>query len=133
LELQFGIIQIVRRCTDNDEKVERRVSYAIIFILEVIFIVIVLFINLVFVDPESIVYIDGKKMIEQTHTFMLSNWIQYYDYKTFFYRDTKVKIYKTYDDSLTEGDYISTTYFDDEGNVITREYNEKRRSNNSKE
>ena len=126
-------MQIVKKSTDNDEKIERRVSYAIISIFEVIFIVIVLFINLVFVDPESIVYVDGRKMIEQTHTFMFSNWIQYYDYKTFFYRDTKVKIYKAYDDSLTEGDYISTTYFDDEGNVITREYNEKCRGNNGKE
>ena len=64
-------------------------------------------------------------MIEQTHSFLLANWINYYDYETFFYRSNKVKIYKAYDDSLTEYDYLSTTYYDDEGNVILEEYSDK--------
>ena len=69
-------------------------------------------------NQEKIVYKDGQKMIQESHSFLFSNWIKYYDYKNIFVRSTSEKIYEAYDDSLSE--YLYTIYYNEDGSVTER-------------
>lgn len=70
-------------------------------------------------DRQEVVVYNDTKMVKETHTFLLSNWIKYYDYKNPFVISENERIYEAYDDSLYE--YLYTIYFDEEGNVVGRE------------
>ena len=68
-------------------------------------------------NKEEIVVRNDKKMIKETHSVLLFNWIKYYDYKNIFVKNKQEKIYEAYDDSIEE--YLYTIYYDEGGNIIT--------------
>ncbi len=59
---------------------------------------------------------DGRIMVKETHSFLFSNWIAYYDYRNPLVMGKQVRIYEAYEDSLAE--YLGTYYFDQEGNQV---------------
>lgn len=67
-------------------------------------------------DHESIVIKDHQKMIKETHGFLLSNWIKYYDYQNILIRSQQERIYEAYNNTLNE--YLYTIYYDEDGHVI---------------
>lgn len=86
------------------------------------------FLLLLLVDIEQIVYRDGKKMVKETHSFLFSNHIKYYDYKNIFVRGTNKRIYEEYDDTLEE--YCYTSYYDENGKFLYTEYEDGSREEN---
>lgn len=87
-------------------------------------IVIILSIDLGYIflqDQEQIVYKDNKKMIKETHSFLVSNWINYYNYENIFVRKKQVRICEAHNNYI--GDLINTTYYDEHGNVLAVEKN----------
>ncbi len=72
-----------------------------------------------FVDKESIVVKNNDTMVEESHSFLLSNWKNYYDYENIFVRKNVIRIYEAYDDSL--GEYLYTNYYDANGIFIKTE------------
>ena len=73
-------------------------------------------------DYEQIVYKDNKKMIKETHSFLASNWINYYNYENIFVRKKQVRIYEAHNNYI--GNLINTTYYDEHGNILYIEKNE---------
>lgn len=61
-------------------------------------------------DVQKTVEIDGVKMIQEKHSVLVSNWIQYYDYKGCFVRGRHARIYESYDNTLS--DTLCTDYDD---------------------
>lgn len=113
----LGTIQIYKK--------EKLVCIILCFVeVFVVFFVLVIFgpYLLLNYNPEEIVIIDNKKMIKETHSFLLSNWINYYDYQNIFLRSKQVRIKEAHDDYI--GDYLYTIYYDDNGNIIKREEKE---------
>lgn len=90
----------------------KRPVLAIEIFLSIIFISFIL----LFIDSQDIVKKDGVKMVKETHSVLLSNWINYYDYKGFALRGKNIRIYEAHDDYI--GDYLYTIYYDEYGNKI---------------
>lgn len=107
----LGTIQLLKK---------KKVICTIICILEVILIgsfnLALIFFSF---DSEEIVLKNNKKMIQETHSFLLSNWIKYYDYKNIFIRSKQERIYEVHDDYI--GEYLYTIYYDKNGQVIKQE------------
>lgn len=105
----IGTIQLLRK---------KKSVLVIILIVEVIFIFVFGGYLLLFLlsNVEEITYKEGKKMVKETHSFLLSNWINYYEYENIFVREANVRIHEAYDDSIKE--YLYTTYYDEDRNVI---------------
>lgn len=82
------------------------------------FIVIVIISFPLLSQTEKIVKIDNKLYIEEKHSFLLSNHINYYKFSNIIFRTKKVSIYKSYNNSLSDDEYLKTIYYDDEGKVI---------------
>ena len=108
----IGTIQVLRKKT--------KLCF-IICILEFFIIIILSFLLVLYYscNVEEIVIKDDIKMIKETHSVLLSNWINYYDYENIFVRGKQVKIYEAHDDYI--GEYLYTIYYDEDGNVIKRE------------
>lgn len=105
----LGTIQIYRKY-----KIE---CFILCFLEVCVFTVLIsLFVLKYYGGVEEVVLIDNKKMIKETHSFLLSNWINYYDYQNIFVRSKQVRIHEEHDDYI--GDYIYTIYYDEDGNVI---------------
>ena len=71
-------------------------------------------------DRQEVTERDGRIMVKETHSFLFSNWIAYYDYRNPFVMGKQVRIYEAYDDSLAE--YLDTYYFDEEGNSLRKAF-----------
>ena len=69
-------------------------------------------------QTEKIVKKDGILYIEEKHSFLLSNYINYYKFSNIIFRTKKVSIYKSYNNSLSDDEYLKTIYYDDEGKII---------------
>lgn len=67
-------------------------------------------------DRQEVTERDGRIMVKETHSFLFSNWIAYYDYRNPLVMGKQVRIYEAYEDSLAE--YLGTYYFDQEGNQV---------------
>lgn len=108
----IGTIQVLRKKT--------KLCF-IICILEFFIIIILSFLLVLYYscNVEEFVIKDDIKMIKETHSVLLSNWINYYDYENIFVRGKQVKIYEAHDDYI--GEYLYTIYYDEDGNVIKRE------------
>ena len=108
----IGTIQVLRK--------KKKLCF-IICVLEFFIISILAFLLFLYYscNVEEIVIKDDIKMIKETHSVLLSNWINYYDYENIFVRSKQVKIYEAHDDYI--GEYLYTIYYDEDGNVIKRE------------
>ena len=108
----IGTIQVLRK--------KKKLCF-IICVLEFFIIIILSFLLVLYYscNVEEIVIKDDIKMIKETHSVLLSNWINYYDYENIFVRSKQVKIYEAHDDYI--GGYLYTIYYDEDGNVIKRE------------
>ena len=103
-----GTIQLLKK---------KKILCSVLCVLEFIIIggACILFIFLFF-NVEEIVVKDNTKMIKETHSFLFSNWINYYEYNNIFVRSKQPRIYEAHDDYI--GDYLYTTYYDENGNII---------------
>lgn len=98
----------------------KSISCILFVVMEIFISVILLFGYLFFVSTEEIVERDGQRMIKASHSFLLSNWIKYYDYSNILIRSTQPRIYEAYDNTLHKSEYLYTIYYDDQGNKINK-------------
>ncbi len=102
-----------------DEK-EKKLLYITYLSIEAIisFIVLAVITFPYLFNVEKIVMIDGKLYVESSHSVLLSNRINYYDLTNPIFRKNQPRFEKEYDDTLSDSDYLYTTYYDDNGKVI---------------
>lgn len=121
-----GTIQSIKR--DDESKLSKVILIIACVSIEVIFSLVVLFICVSINPIETYVIIDGKLMSESKHSFLLSNWIKYYDFTNPIIHSKYPRIQKIYDDSLNEEQYLYTIYYDKKGKVIKSKNKEKNES-----
>lgn len=100
------------------QSVKQKVLRNILIVAEIIIFTIVIFCNMMFIDREKIVFKDKCYMVQRTHSFLLSNYIDYYDCQNIFIRNTKASIHEVYNNTLSE--YLYTIYYDRKGNIINK-------------
>lgn len=113
-----GTIQSIKR--DDESKLSKVILIIACVSIELIFSLVVLFICILINPIETYVVIDGKLMSESKHSFLLSNWIKYYDFTNPLIHSKYPSIQKVYDDSLNEEQYLYTIYYDKKGKVIKK-------------
>lgn len=108
------------------EEKDKVLLYCVYLAIELIisFIVILIISFPLLYQTEKIVKKDGSLYIEEKYSFLLSNHINYYKFSNIIFRTKKVSIYKSYNNSLSDDEYLKTTYYDDEGKVIKEETKE---------
>ena len=108
------------------EEKDKFLLYCVYLAIELIisFIVILIISFPLLYQTEKIVKKDGILYIEEKYSFLLSNYINYYKFSNIIFRTKKVSIYKSYNNSLSDDEYLKTTYYDDEGKVIKEETKE---------
>ncbi len=108
------------------EEKDKFLLYCVYLAIELIisFIVILIISFPLLYQTEKIVKKDGILYIEEKYSFLLSNHINYYKFSNIIFRTKKVTIYKSYNNSLSDDEYLKTTYYDDEGKVIKEETKE---------
>lgn len=107
-----GIIQILRK---------KDISLIMIVFLEIILVLIIIggsFFVIISLKFETTAYKDGRKMIQGSPNNIWENFINYYEYKNIFIRGKNVKIKDTYDDYISEEEYMGTEYYDESGKCI---------------
>ena len=121
----FGTVKFIKNI-DCDRKVK--------ITLYVLYILVELFISVIFMgfilfpllyEEERIVSINNKWYVEVRHSFLLSNYIDYYEFNNIIFRSNKPKITKDYNNTLDDSDYIDTKYYDDEENVDEYDFEEE--------
>lgn len=110
-----GTVQLLRRSTGRTKKI----AFGVLTGAEAVVMLCALFVTLLVSDRQEIVKLDGEKMVRETHSVLLSNWIKYYDYQNPFVRKIQERIYVACDDSPHERLY--TIYYDEDGNFVRRE------------
>ena len=114
----IGTIQSINR--DDETKLSKFFLITLCVSIEVFFACIVLLTKVTFTNIEVLTIVNGKIMFENKHSFLLSNWIDYYDYVNPIIRSKQPRIHKAYDDALSEENYLYTVYYDRDGNVIKK-------------
>ncbi len=109
----LGTLQLLKK---------KKILAVIMIVIEVIIILAIDLYCILLFDFEEIVTQDGNKMVKRTHSVLLSNCIEYYDYKNFFVRSKQIRIYEAYNNSLDE--WMSTSYYDENGNFMYEIKNE---------
>ena len=84
--------------------------------IEVFLAFVVLSASFLFADYQTFTEIEGKMMVKETHSVLLSNWINYYDYKGWFVCGKHERIHEAHDDYI--GEYLYTIYYDEDGNYV---------------
>lgn len=100
------------------QTLKQKVLRYILILAEMIIFIVIIFCNMIFIDHEKIVFKNERYMVQRTHSFLLSNYINYYEYQNIFLRNTKPSIYEVYNNTLSE--YLYTIYYDDKGNIISK-------------
>lgn len=113
-----GTFQFLSRT--SYEKREKKWLYFLCFIVEGILALVVLVVSFLplLVESESLVTVDGKMYIERTHSFLLANWVNYYDFTNPLVRSKQPRFTRNYNNTLTEDAYLDTIYYDKKGNII---------------
>lgn len=99
----------------KDKPVNKRIR-TLVLLTEILLAIFLLFAGWLFDDDQTFAEVDGKRMVKQTHSFYVSNWIRYYDYKGWFVCGKHERIHEMHDDSI--GEYLYTIYYDEDGNVV---------------
>ncbi len=104
----------------NYPTTEKRLLYLIYLPVELfISLVVVTLITLPYLfNEERIVIVDNKLYVEIRYSILLSNGKNYYDFINPIFRKKQPRFKKAYDDSLSDSNYLYTTYYDDNGKVI---------------
>ena len=115
-----GIISIYK--VKKEKKIKLFTSYLFIEIAIVIlfFLVLGYFIG----DKDSIVTLYNKKMVESRSRFFNRDTVSYYDYVNPFVRGNTLRKKMYYNKEVSEETYLSTEFFDSEGNVIKDTYSQ---------
>ncbi len=111
-----GIITGTIQTISKREKKSKLIIKAMAVTIELFILLSIDLGYILFQDYEEIVYKDNKKMVKETHSFLTSNWINYYDYKNIFIRRKQVRIHESHNNYI--GDYMGTIYYDDKGNIV---------------
>ncbi len=122
--IMIGTVITIRN--SKYEEKDKFLLYCVYLAIELIisFIVILIISFPLLYQTEKIVKKDGILYIEEKYSFLLSNYINYYKFSNIIFRTKKVSIYKSYNNSLSDDEYLKTTYYDDEGKVIKEETKE---------
>ena len=122
--IMIGTVITIRN--SKYEEKDKFLLYCVYLAIELIisFIVILIISFSLLYQTEKIVKKDGILYIEEKYSFLLSNYINYYKFSNIIFRTKKVSIYKSYNNSLSDDEYLKTTYYDDEGKVIKEETKE---------
>ena len=121
-----GIIQLLLKIK---EKILRNVLIGIVIILLLLSTPIIFFLGAFSYMPEHIVRKDGKKYVAYVNGF-LRTYVYYYDYKNIFVVGNQKRIEEDYGkggfDPIenkfgNKYDVEMTTYYDEDGNVVSRE------------
>jgi len=124
--LVAGIIQLLLKIK---EKVLRNVLIGIVIILLLLSTPAIFFLGAFSYMPEHIVKMDGKKYVAYVNGF-LRTYVYYYDYKNIFVVGNQKRIEEDYgkggfdpieDKFGNKYDVETTTYYDENGNVVSRE------------
>ena len=124
--LVAGIIQLLLKIK---EKVLRNVLIGIVIILLLLSTPAIFFLGAFSYMPEHIVKMDGKKYVAYVNDF-LRTYVYYYDYKNIFVVGNQKRIEEDYgkggfdpieDKFGNKYDVETTTYYDENGNVVSRE------------
>lgn len=124
--LVAGIIQLLLKIK---EKVLRNVLIGIVIILLLLSTPAIFFLGAFSYMPEHIVKMDGKKYVAYVNGF-LRTYVYYYDYKNIFVVGNQKRIEEDYgkggfdpveDKFGNKYDVETTTYYDEDGNVVSRE------------
>lgn len=111
-----GIITGTIQTISKREKKSKLIIKAMAVTIELFILLSIDLGYILFQDYEEIVYKDNKKMVKETHSFLTSNWINYYDYKNIFIRRKQVRIHESHNNYI--GDYMGTIYYDGKGNIV---------------
>ena len=122
--IMIGTVITIRN--SKYEEKDKFLLYCVYLAIELIisFIVILIISFPLLYQTEKIVKKDGILYIEEKYSFLLSNYINYYKFSNIIFRTKKVSIYKSYNNSLSDDEYLNITYYDDEGKVIKEETKE---------
>ena len=122
--IMIGTVITIRN--SKYEEKDKFLLYCVYLAIELIisFIVILIISFPLLYQTEKIVKKDGILYIEEKYSFLLSNHINYYKFSNIIFRTKKVTVYKSYNNSLSDDEYLKTTYYDDEGKVIKEETKE---------
>ena len=121
-----GIIQLLLKIK---EKILRNVLIGIVIILLLLSTPAIFFLGAFSYMPEHIVKMDGKKYVAYVNGF-LRTYVYYYDYKNIFVVGNQKRIEEDYGkggfDPIenkfgNKYDVETTTYYDENGNVVSRE------------
>ncbi len=124
--LVAGIIQLLLKIK---EKVLRNVLIGTVIILLLLSTPVIFFLGAFSYMPEHIVRKDGKKYVAYVNGF-LRTYVYYYDYKNIFVVGNQKRIEEDYgkggfdpieDEFGNKYDAEMTTYYDENGNVVSRE------------
>ena len=124
--LVAGIIQLLLKIK---EKVLRNVLIGIVIILLLLSTPAIFFLGAFSYMPEHIVKMDGKKYVAYVNGF-LRTYVYYYDYKNIFVVGNQKRIEEDFgkggfdpieDKFGNKYDVETTTYYDEDGNVVSRE------------
>ena len=119
----IGTTQII---TKNIKKIKTKIILCIVVtIFELVIIIPTNYLYILFNDQEEFVHKNNQLMIKETHSFLLSDWVCYYDFENIFVRKKQERIYEaeTHDDS-TSG-YSYTIYYDKQGKPIRKDIKPK--------
>ena len=100
------------------QSAKQKILRNILILVEIIIFTVVIFCNMMLTDHEKIVFKDKCYMVQRTHSFLFSNYINYYDCQNVFIRNTKASIHEVYNNTLSE--YLYTIYYDRKGNIINK-------------
>lgn len=117
LGIIIGTIQLI--IGTGKQYAVRVTIYISLLIIEIIIVIGSVFFIVIFVDKESVVVKNNNTMVEESHSFLVSNWRNYYDYENIFVRKNVIRIYEAYNNSL--GEYLYTNYYDENGVYIKTE------------
>lgn len=117
----FGLIVLGSIIATIQYQKSKIISRVLLVSMELILSILLLFGYLVFVDTEEIVDHNGQRMVKVSHSFLLSNWIEYYDYSNIIVRSSQPRIHEMYDDSLHDSQYLYTIFYDKDGNKVNND------------
>lgn len=123
LGIIFGTILKVKR---TNYKKKDKIVLSLLYVsfelfISVIAICVVSF-SLIY-QSEKLVFVDDKLYVERRYSFLVANHIDYYRFSNIFFRTKQASFTKDYNNSFSDSEYIGTTYYDEDGNVINHPSN----------
>ena len=114
----FGtVLKIKHTAYEKKDKTVLLISYLFFEVFISVIVLCIVSFSLLY-ESEKLVFIEDRLYVEKRHSFLLSNWIDYYKFSNFLFRSKEASFTKNYNNSLNDFDYIGTTYYDEDAHII---------------